>query len=248
MPYKNAYNENIARQLRNIDQQHVNRIEQISETNKYDVATPMEHTTLHDDSVKGGGGFRAATVQDLGFEPTNGATPAQGGAKKGGSKTSRKGAGVSAGASGALPNTSSVDAEERVGTGMSAGGVITGGMALPVEAPPAEVTKAKRAKRAKLPAPPHQTDNVTGGALLTLQDLDKMKGQPADAPIVKKTPKAGVGEVKGETPAPLEGAGKKTRSRAASDRNILVRKIMAEHKLSLPAASKYIKEHNLYKT
>jgi hypothetical protein len=60
--------------LRNIDQNHVNRINAISETNAYDVVTPMEHTTLHNPNVTGGSGFAAATVQDLGYEPTMGAT------------------------------------------------------------------------------------------------------------------------------------------------------------------------------
>ena len=65
MPYKNPYNESIANQLRNIDQNHVNRINAISETNAYDVVTPMEHTTLHNPHITGGSGYAAATVQDL---------------------------------------------------------------------------------------------------------------------------------------------------------------------------------------
>jgi hypothetical protein len=36
-------------------------------------------------------------------------------------------------------------------------------------------------------------------------------------------------------------------SRQASARNTLVKEVMVKHKLSLPAASKYIKEHGLYK-
>ena len=35
--------------------------------------------------------------------------------------------------------------------------------------------------------------------------------------------------------------------RSPNSRNHLVREVMAKHKLSLPAASKYIKEHGLYK-
>ena len=34
--------------------------------------------------------------------------------------------------------------------------------------------------------------------------------------------------------------------RAPSARNLIVKKVMAEHGLSLPQASKYVKEHNLY--
>jgi hypothetical protein len=38
------------------------------------------------------------------------------------------------------------------------------------------------------------------------------------------------------------------RRKRVSDRNVLVRQIMKEKGLSLPAASKYIKENNLYKS
>jgi hypothetical protein len=34
--------------------------------------------------------------------------------------------------------------------------------------------------------------------------------------------------------------------RAPSARNLIVKKVMAQHGLSLPQASKYVKEHNLY--
>lgn len=220
MPYRNAYNESIANKVRNIDQSHVNRINAISETNAYDVVTPMEHTTLHDPHITGGSGFAAATVQDLGFEPTMGATP------KKRSKASR-----------------SLEAK-----GTMEGGVATSG-AQPHPTPTVtEVTKTVKARAKKIKAPPHQTDNLAGGALLTLQDLDKMHGQPPEGRRKYITPQAGVGEVRGTPP---EVGGSMPRmvgsGRSPNARNHLVREVMAKHKLSLPAASKYIKEHNLYK-
>jgi hypothetical protein len=42
-------------------------------------------------------------------------------------------------------------------------------------------------------------------------------------------------------------AGAAPRARKPNARNELARKVMREHSLSLPAASKYVKEHNLYK-
>ena len=237
MPYNNPYNQSIARQVRNIDQEHINRINAISETNRYDVASPLESTTPHHEHVTGGGGYRAATVQDMGFEPTLGATPA-------GSSRKKKGGGVLA-AGGMSAGGLSAGGQDMAGAGMSAGGVMTAGMAPPPAPTPAEVTKTRKARSKKLPAPPHQTDHLAGGALLTLQDLDKMKGQPPDGPREYITPQAGVGAVNPTGSANLSGSGKKPRK--PNDRNHLVREIMAKHKLSLPQASKHIKEHNLYK-
>ena len=155
MPYRNPYNQNISSQLRNIDQNHVNRINAISETNAYDVVTPMEHTTLHNPNVTGGSGFAAATVQDLGYEPTMGAT------KKGGGRRSK-----------------SARSLEAMGT--VEGGVATSGGQPPPVPTVAEVVKTAKERAKKIKAPPRQTDNLAGGALLTLQDLDKMHGQPPD--------------------------------------------------------------------
>ena len=45
MPYNNNYNENIARRVRAIDKRHIDRINQISETNNFDIATPLESMT-----------------------------------------------------------------------------------------------------------------------------------------------------------------------------------------------------------
>jgi hypothetical protein len=229
MPYKNAYNESIANQVRNIDQNHVNRINTISETNSYDIASPMEHVTIHNPSVMGGSGFAAATVQDLGFEPTMGATPNR--TRR--SKSSRS-----------LPV--SVEAKGTMG-----GGIATSGAMPPPTPTVTEVVKTVKTRAKRIKAPPHQTDNLSGGALLTLQDLDKMHGQPPDGRRKYRSPQAGVGEVRGTPPAPLEGGGSIPRvvggGRSSNARNHLVREIMAKHNLSFPAASKYIKEHNLYK-
>ena len=76
MPYANDYSRSISQQLRTIDQNHINRIQSISETNQSDVTSPLEATTLVNQNIHGGSGYSAATVQDLGFEPTMGATPA----------------------------------------------------------------------------------------------------------------------------------------------------------------------------
>jgi len=82
MPYRNQYNQNISQQLREIDQNHINRIQSISETNQFDVTSPLEGMVLVNEKLKGGSGCSASTVQDLGFEQTDSATPATGGKMK----------------------------------------------------------------------------------------------------------------------------------------------------------------------
>ena len=79
MPYANAMNRSISQQLRDIDQNHINRIQSISETNQFDITSPLGGMVLVNEKLKGGSGYSASTVQDLGFEPTDGATPATGG-------------------------------------------------------------------------------------------------------------------------------------------------------------------------
>ena len=114
----------------------------------------------------------------------------------------------------------------------------------------AELRAASRARASRIKAPPNMTDNLAGGALLTLQHLDDMRGQPPPGRRVYRTPQAGVGEVRGTPPPQVgteTGGAKPPRTRQANARNQLVREIMAKHKLSLPQASKYIKEHNLCK-
>ena len=102
MVYDNEYNRMIAAKVRQIDRNHVQRINQISETNNDDIASPLEGMTLRSDQIQGGSGFAAATVADLGFEPTDGATNvATGGGVSGGRRSrakSKSGSGISGGA------------------------------------------------------------------------------------------------------------------------------------------------------
>ena len=84
MPYNTPMNRAISQRIRDIDQRHIDRIRNISETNGYDIATPLEAMTMRHRNVVGGSGFAAATLQDLGYEPTMGASPSTGGGMSGG--------------------------------------------------------------------------------------------------------------------------------------------------------------------
>ena len=75
MPYANAYNANIARALHGVNQKHINVENAINDNPvPVDTTSPLEGMTLNNPDVVGGSGFAASTIQDLGFEPTLGAT------------------------------------------------------------------------------------------------------------------------------------------------------------------------------
>ena len=75
MPYKNAYNTQVDQQVRSMSQNHVNREKEINDfATNYEAPSQVESSVMRQPEVHGGNGFAAATVQDLGFEPTLGAT------------------------------------------------------------------------------------------------------------------------------------------------------------------------------
>ena len=209
MPYKNAYNKDIAQQVRFLSQNHVNSEKEINDfATNYEVPSQVESSVMRHSEVHGGNGFAATTVQDLGFDPTLGATSADAKPVRRRAKTIAVGEGLSA---------AGVSAAGVSAARASAGGVSTGA--------------AKRSRRKK-------GEGASGGALLSLKDLDKMHGQPPETMRAKVTVKA-EGNHKAVGSGVSGGAGR-------SKRNAIVREVMQKHGLSLPQASKYVKEHNLY--
>ena len=174
----------------------------------------MRHPEVH-----GGNGFAAATVGDMGFEPTLVATSAD--AKPVRRRTVRieVGEGLSAaGVSAKMVSAAGVSAAGASASEASAGGVSAGA--------------AKRTRRKK-------GEGASGGALLSLKDLDKMHGQPPDTMRSKVTVKKAEGNDRAVGSGVSGGGGR-------NKRNCIVREVMQKHGLTLPAASKYVKEHNLY--
>ena len=192
-----------------LSQNHANREKDRKDfATNYEVPSQVESTVMRHPEVHGGNGLAATTVADLGFEPTLGATSDDAKPVRRRKKTIEVVEGLSA---------AGVSAAGVSTAGASAGGVSAGA--------------AKRTRRKK-------GEGATGGALLTLKDLDKMHGQPPDTIRAKVTVKAeGTDRVVGSGAS--GGAGR-------SRRNAIVREVMQKHGLSLPAASKYVKEHNLY--
>ena len=228
MPYNNQYNSNVAQVVRGYSQKHINRENAVNDfSTSYEIPSMVEASVLKNPEVHGGSGFGAATVQDLGFEPTLGATSGEGVPKRVRKKMIEVGEGLSAAgvsaagvSAGAKPKRAPKknlqvpvpEAIETVAEGVSAG------------------SKPKRTRKKK-------GDGVSGGALLSLKDLGAMHGQPEPTIQAKFTVKAeGADRTVGEG---MSGGLRRKRIE-------IVKEVMKKHKLSLPAASKYVKEHKLY--
>jgi len=224
MPYNNQYNALIAGRVRGFSQKHVNRENAINDfSTGYEIPSQLEASVLKEPEVHGGSGFAAATAHDLGFEPTLGATSADGKPKRvrtnkiavgeGLSAAGVSAAGVSGGAKKTRKPKATIDVVAEV----------------PSTEAPAAVEGGKRTRKKK-------GAGVSGGALLSLKDLDKMHGQPEPTVQGKVTVKAEGGRAVG---CGVSGG-------ARGKRNTIVKEVMKKHGLSLPAASKYVKEHKLY--
>ena len=135
MPYANTYNGVVAAKVRRINQARVSTEIVIKDNVQPNdpVTSQVESIALKHPDVTGGNGYAAATLGDLGYEPTLGTTGATEGGKK---PRKKKGEGV-AGAG--------------MGAGLAAAGIAVAG------------TSGGRKKGKK-----------EGGALLSLQDIDKM--------------------------------------------------------------------------
>ena len=73
MPYNNAYNQMIAKQVLDMYINRVNHDNACSDnTRTNDVMSPLEGMALMKEDVVGGNGTVAATLHDLGYEVTNG--------------------------------------------------------------------------------------------------------------------------------------------------------------------------------
>ena len=217
MPYDNAYNGAVAVKVRKINQAHI-RTENVDNDNVQandPVTSQVESMALKHPDITGGNGYAAATLGDLGYEPTLGAT---GTGKK---PRKKKGEGIAAAG---------------MGAGLAAAGMAAAGMAGKILTGVATSGGRKRGKK-------------EGGALLTLQDIDKMHGQPplgVDAKITVQAKPYNAEQI-GTT---VTGAGRQVGSGVSggsrTKRNDLVREIMKSKGLSLPEASKHIKANTLY--
>lgn len=219
MPYNNAYNQNIASQLQNLYKQSIEYHNATdNNTRQNDVMSPLEGTAMREEHVRGGSGTAAATLHDLGYEQMNGTT---------GSGLRKRRVPKPKPEVVALPtadaNTNiSATAAGVSGGGVSAGGVSGGGVS-------GGGVSGGNEERAI-------GGGVSGGAEKKKRAPRKRKETPAEAPATEAAPVA--------EPA-VEGGAKPKRSNA---RAAIVGKIMKEKGMKMAEASKYVKEHGLYKT
>ena len=83
MPYNNQYNSNVAQVVRSYSQKHISRENAINDfSTSYEIPSMLEASVFKEPKVHGGSGFAAATVQDLGIEPTLGVTSGEGKVKR----------------------------------------------------------------------------------------------------------------------------------------------------------------------
>ena len=143
MPYDNAYNGAVAGKVRKINQARVSTENVINDNLQPNdpVTSQVESMALKHPEVEGGGGYAAATLGDMGFEPTLGAD----GSAKPKKARKKKGEGIAGAGLGAGLAAAGLAAAGASGAGASGG--------------------KKRCKK-------------DGGALLSLQDIVKMHGQP----------------------------------------------------------------------
>ena len=152
------------------------------------------------EDVHGGSGYASATLRDMGFEPTNGAT----GTVKGGRIKQKR------------PTTN------LAGSGCSGGALLTLQSLPAMHGQPEDTIQAKIAQKAS----PHKDQQIPTGS-------KSRQLRPEELEQVPILPSRG---------ARLNGSGKKPK-RAPTERNLLIKKVMAERGCSLPEASKYIKNH-----
>ena len=235
MPYNNEYNRNIANQLNNLYRNKV-KYENACADNvrQNDVMDPLEGMALRQDKVHGGGGTAAATLYDLGYEPTNGVTGSGEPEAKPRRKYVRK--------TPLPPEAPTVETVgEVVGEGLDravGGSHCAGG----------KRTRKKKEPPTPPPEPPAETGaGVSAGGVsaggVSAGGVSAGSKKPRKK---KEVPAAAVIEAAAPAP-PAEAPAVKGAGRGKSERAAIVSRIMKEKGLKLIEASKYVKEHGLYK-
>jgi hypothetical protein len=250
--YNNEYNHRIRKKLITINKDLINHENNLTMTEPDDhkITSRLEGMIVRNKNIKGGSGYAAATLNDLGYPDDK--------------MVGAKGSGVSAaGMSAAGMSAAGMSAAGMSqGCGMSAAGRKKKGAGM-------MDTMADVAKTAVEFAPlllglGDEGSRKVGGQAgeLSLIRYKSLRGEtlPKAPANVKETPYSG-------PPPPSEnfkgvtrenrlgsyaiGGGKpkakaRATSRPPSKRNEIVKQVMKQHNLSLPAASKYVKEKGLY--
>ena len=178
MPHSNQYNQNVANRVRAYSQKHINRENAINDfSTSYEIPSLLEASVLKEPAVHGGSGFAAATAQDLGFEPTLGATSGEGKAKRVRKKVIEVGEGLSA----AGVSAAGMSAAGMSAAGVSGGGKRKGGALLTLKDMGAMHGQPEPTIQAKVTVKAEGSDRAVGGGLrgrriAILQEVMKKHG------------------------------------------------------------------------
>ena len=231
MPYNTEYSQNIANQLQSLYKKSIDyKNATDNNTRDNDVMSPLEGLAMRDSKIFGGSGTAAATLQDLGFEQMNGISGS--GLKK--RRAPRAKPEVVALPTADTNQNISVTAGGVSGGGVSAGGVSGGGVSGGSDeraiggGVSGGAEKKKRAPRKKKEPPIEPTTEAPEEAVEKKRAPRKLKEPPIEP----------------TTEAPVEGGAKPKRS---NQRAAIVSNIMKEKGMKMVEASKYVKEHGLYK-
>ena len=270
MPYKNNYNQNVSNRLNTIYLNHIRKEDQSNDDyyqpNSYDIVGQQEHaaTLAENPDTVGGNAHEMTTLHDLGYEktksdvikprrskkkPVDEGQGLSGGGMSAGGKPLEEGCGMSAGG---------MSAGSMVGCGVSGGDlkdvVKTVGDVASTVAPlaPLLLGLGKAKSRAEI------VKEIMKEKSLSLIDASKYVKEhglynSTDRPKAKRKSKAKAKlQPKTEPPADetkttpvVQGGAKK--NKAESERSKIVKQVMQEKGLKLIEASKYVKEHGLYK-
>ena len=196
IPCKNQCNTNIAQQVRSLPQNHAHREKDINDfaTNS-EILPQVKSSALRHPEAHGGSGLAAATVADLGFEPTLGATAADAKPVRRRKKTIEVGEELSA-AGDSATRASSV-----------------GGLRLVVFQPGPRNARETR-----------KGEGVSGGASRSLRRLGNTHGQPAPDIRANITTRADSGSGRAVGSGASAGGSRAGTKRNAITRDVLKQK------------------------
>ena len=268
MPYLNAINQDVSNRLNTIYLNHIRKEDQLNDNyyqpDNLDITGQYEHiaTLAENPDTVGGSAHEMTTLHDLGYEKTKDDVLKPRRSKK---KPVEEGQGLAGGSmtTGGLPVESApaMEASGVSGGGVSGGGVSGGGMSganlgdvvktvghiAAAVAPyaPLLLGLGKGKSRAEIVKEVMKDKNLSLiEASKYVKEHGLYKASPSDKPKAKRKPRAKADETH-EIPT-VEGGAKKEK-KPESDRSKIVKQVMQEKGLKLIEASKYVKEHNLYK-
>ena len=228
--YNNTYNNNIAEQLKKNNKRHIKRQEEAATMGDTSFTSHLEGMALRDSDVVGGSGYVEATVRDQGFEneTTNGVVGSGEVIVK--KKRTRKPKKV---VGGAILGLADIETEPRGDNDIIP----------PVIKSAPRASKNKETDVNEKPPPTTKISRKPVKSKVKDEKVEEVKNEENedDGEEDEDNEQLGSGKAKAKAKA------KDSKPKRVNKYALLVKEIMQKHNIkNLAAASKYIKEHNLY--